>query len=475
MDRGRRQGIGPGLAAVALGALVAGNGVAQGQGSWIGHGSPASGGVETTAIAPGTASAGVLLRGRLDRSSVRPGSGRSLHLVADLEVTGGAPPDRRPLALGIVLDVSGSMGSERKLEHVVEATRYVVDRLGGKDRVAIVAYDSSPHVVYVPEGTIDAGEARRALGKLRPGSGTNMEIGIRLGLEKLAKIGVEGAAKRLLVLSDGRANEGIHSVEGLAALAAGARESGATVSTFGVGADYNEDLMAKVAEAAGGNYHVIDRGAELAAVFQKEFQELGSATGRSVRMAVEAGAGLELEEAYGYPISRDGAMPTVTLRDFFHGMRTKVVLRFKAEGPCRGASSSIRLALEWEDVTTGKPQSLIAVVPVTWVEDEAKEAASADPEIVALVQELEGARVYDQASREFEKGNADEARKLLETQMRRNAAAIEDSSADPARLQAQQKQFEDALRFYNGPASAHSREGKAAVKRMKQEARMSNY
>lgn len=466
-----------GVGLIALASWAGGRKAEAPMTSWVGQ----PGGSPTATVADTTASTGgvtIAMRPRFDRGEVYLETDKPLYLSTEIEVVGGTKPDRKPLALALVLDVSGSMSGERKLEHVVEATQYVVDRLGERDRVAIVAYDSDRHEVYLPAGRVDPDAARRALAKLRPGSGTNMEIGIRLGLDKLAKLGGDGHVKRLLVLSDGQANEGVHDIDGLARIAAGAREQEASVSTFGVGAGYNEDLMAAIAERAGGNYYVIDRGAELAEVFRKEFDELGSTVGTQVTLAVRPPAGLEVVEAFGYPGKQVDGASVYTLRDLFHGQKTKVMLKLaRVDGPKPkpGSEDAVDLEMRWVDATTGEERLADFQARFRWSAFPEAEEESIDTAVTELAQEVESARVLDRASREYEKGNAAEAKRLLKSQMQLNLDVARDKLGESAaRLEAQNRMFEDAIgQFDEAPAS--SRSGKAAVKMLKQGARMSAY
>lgn len=410
----------------------------------------------------------------LDKGKLAGEKGRTLYAVAELEVVGGDRPDRAPLALSVVLDVSGSMQGEKKLENVVAATRYVSDRLGKDDRISIVAYESKTHEVYSPDGAPDAEAAGRALGKLKPLGGTNMEAGLRLGLERLQGLGIAKAGKRLLLLSDGQANEGIASKEGLAKIAAGVRELGGSVSTFGVGADYNEDLMAAIAEAAGGNYHVIDRGGELAAIFAKEFEELGSIVGSQARLALQLPAGLELVEAFGYPLEEKDGAKRLVLRDLYHGMKTKVVLKLAVTGdaPTKG-EAALKTRLQFVDARDASERSVEADTKLTWVKDVKGEEGSRNDRIAAIAEELEGARELDRASRAYAEGKVEEAQKMLQQRLVRNQAVQSTLGASADNLAEQNALLEKAMDRFEAPSA--SREGKAAVKWLKQGARMSAY
>ena len=63
----------------------------------------------------------------------------------------------------------------------------------------------------------------------------------------------------VLLLSDGRANSGITSSDRLSRLALDAFQSGVQTSSFGLGADYDGELMSSIAnDGAGGYYYLRD-------------------------------------------------------------------------------------------------------------------------------------------------------------------------------------------------------------------------
>src|ERR1700738_1868679 len=63
-------------------------------------------------------------------------------------VAGGG--SRLPLNLGVVIDRSGSMYDERRLEFVIEAVRFLADNVAPEDRVALVAFAARANVILGP-------------------------------------------------------------------------------------------------------------------------------------------------------------------------------------------------------------------------------------------------------------------------------------------------------------------------------------
>ena len=69
-----------------------------------------------------------------------------LYVLLEAIAEGGAGA-RLPLNLGVVLDRSGSMYDERRLEFVVEAVKFLIDNLNPDDKVAVVAFADKAQVL----------------------------------------------------------------------------------------------------------------------------------------------------------------------------------------------------------------------------------------------------------------------------------------------------------------------------------------
>jgi len=77
-------------------------------------------------------------------------------------VSGGGG-NRLPLNLGVVLDRSGSMYDERRLEFVIEAVKFLADNVAPEDKVAVVAFADKAQVIVRPEQIHDKHAVRRAV------------------------------------------------------------------------------------------------------------------------------------------------------------------------------------------------------------------------------------------------------------------------------------------------------------------------
>src|SRR5690606_23156929 len=77
---------------------------------------------------------------------------------------------------------------------------------------------------------------------------------------------------RMILLSDGLANVGPSSPDELAALGASLGREGVSIGTIGLGVDYNEDLMFKLATASDGAMAFAEHPSDLASFFDREIR-----------------------------------------------------------------------------------------------------------------------------------------------------------------------------------------------------------
>src|SRR5271154_3871061 len=127
--------------------------------------------------------------------------------------TGGA---RLPLNLGIVIDRSGSMYDERRLEFVVEAVKFLADNLTDDDKISIVAFADKAKVLITPEAARDKSAIKRAIDDidlLEIGGGTQMALGMRAAIDEVKKNLSPDRLNRVLVLTDGQTYEETACIE----------------------------------------------------------------------------------------------------------------------------------------------------------------------------------------------------------------------------------------------------------------------
>ena len=204
----------------------------------------------------------------------------------------GKAVERPPQCVALVIDRSGSMQG-RPLAEARRCAEFVVSRLRPADAVAVVQFDNRVQRLWpaVPVGDGDA--VRGAISRIHAGGNTNLHGGWLEGAGSLADAPGAGL-KRVILLSDGCANEGLTDSAEIAAQCAAWAAKGITTSTYGLGDNFNEDLMVAMARAGGGNHYYGDTADDLMEPFQQELDLLANIALRQVELSVQVSDGLQV-------------------------------------------------------------------------------------------------------------------------------------------------------------------------------------
>ncbi len=325
-----------------------------------------------------------------------PAPGGESHVVVGLEgLARPAAAERRPLNLAIVLDRSGSM-ADRKLDLAKNAALHLIHQLDARDRVALVVYDDRVELL-APGAAVTADRLpalSMALASVTPGSSTNLEGGWRAGVQAVAQ-GMErmsGALHRVLLLTDGLANIGITDPGALASLAKGAAAHGIVTSAFGVGDDYDEQLLNALAEAGAGNAYHIATPQRIHVIFQQELAELMTvvASGVSARVTLPPGLAANLRN----PAMAAEYLParvTIPIGFVSAGEKPRLVLRVTLPPASPGSAHEIRATVRWQEGAGHAFARAALAWPV------GADAGPRDPAVLAEVARQEAARARQEA------------------------------------------------------------------------------
>ena len=198
--------------------------------------------------------------------------------------------DRQASNLVFVIDVSGSMDMEDRLGLVKRALALLVGELDERDSVGIVVDGDEAHTVLEP--TYATGEGKEvimgAMRRLRPEGSTNAQAGLKLGYEMAALHFEPDKVNRVILCSDGVANNGITSADRIFETVREEADRGVTVSTVGFGmGNYNDVLMERLADVGNGNYSYVDRLAEARRIFVAQVTGTLQVIAKDVKVQVE--------------------------------------------------------------------------------------------------------------------------------------------------------------------------------------------
>jgi Ca-activated chloride channel family protein len=364
--------------------------------------------------APSSHPGSLSLTGRLSHPYVVPGTS---DVFATLEVTAVDVPGsaRAPVNLALVIDRSGSM-SGTKIEQARRAALRLVDLLDEHDRLAIVHYGSDVRALGGLFATEDnKARMRRYINGIQDEGGTNIGEGLVAGKNYLAPAMTDFRVNRLLLLSDGQPTVGITSASGLANTVAKIRAAGVSVTSLGVGADFNEDLMQRLADVGGGSYGFISDASAMASIFEKDLKQAGTMVARGVTLNFTLPDGIGFREVYGRPTSLNGRSVSVSLPDFSAGQVEKLVVHLAATPMVSSGSVDVAsFKLDYTDVLTESVADARLALAAMVTQDSTLAQAKRDKGAVVDATRARAAVNYKKAADALDRGDFDGARKSLD-------------------------------------------------------------
>lgn len=266
-------------------------------------------------------------------------------VFARLRAKGKKPPGaRRPsVNLALALDVSGSMEGEALADAKAAAT-VMVEKLKTGDRLAIVTFGGESEVVFgsqplTPETRT---QAKAAIDAIEARGTTDLATGLNYALSQAAVAPAPDGVNRVVLLSDGVPND----PAGIPELADHAKSQNITITSLGLGLEFDETLLTVLAQRSGGRYHYIEDSKDAVAVFDKELLHMQRTVARNLALNLKAGPGVRIEEVVGYP-QGDYRQAGIFLGDLADGQDREVVVRLTV-GPHHEGSHAELLDARWD-------------------------------------------------------------------------------------------------------------------------------
>lgn len=355
------------------------------------------------------------LRFRPLRPAVAADAASSLDLL--ITITPPPPPPdgtnqpRRPLNLALVIDRSGSM-SGTKLSYARKAARFLAGQLTAADRLAIVTFDDEVQVLVPSRPAGDPQPFIGAINTIHSGGCTALHDGWLAGAEQVAAQLEPSALNRVLLLSDGHANSGLTDQEQIAAHVAGLTQRGISTSAFGLGLDFDEDLMGAIATAGDGTLAHIESPHQLPDLYASELKGLANTAGRKVSIGIHAKNGAEvLDVLNDLPRTSYGNYQLPSLR-LGQELNVGVRLQLPAWQPNQEVCS-VRLA--WDAPGDGVRHKLIEHLSLPVKASADLEQLSRDEEVAEEFAVLQANRARRQAMEQLDRGDVRAAESTLGT------------------------------------------------------------
>lgn len=366
------------------------------------------------------------LEADLSNSVVSSGKGGSIFLRLNLKSAPDSQTDRRaPINVAIVIDKSGSMSGER-IAAAKEGARVALERLSSDDTVSLIAYDHSVNVLSAAAPLRDArNRMAKAIDALRAGGTTALYGGVQEGGRQIEKFISDNNVNRVILLSDGLANVGPSRPHELAQLGRKLASKGISVSTIGLGLDYNEDLMQRLAAASDGNHVFVERPSDLAEIFDREFGDALSVAAGDITIIIECRAGFTPKRILGRDGEIDGQRVTLKLNQLQAENERYVIVELDApSGQAAGAADVADVSVTYADLIDGGRRARTNTkASITFSSDVETIKRGVNKAVMSQVTEQIATENSERAVELRDKGDLAAAKKALED----NAAYIRSS------------------------------------------------
>ncbi len=386
----------------------------------------------------------------LDYERIAREKEHELNLLVKLTAPPAPPAQRKPLNIAVVLDRSGSMHGA-KLQQARAAVRLLANHLGGEDLLSVVTFDDRVDVVLEPTAPKNKAPLCARIDRIEAGGSTNLSGGWNKGLELAGRHANPGRVNRVLLLTDGCANAGITEPGQLEALGAAARkDEGISTTTLGFGNDFEEDLLTRIARAAGGGFHFMETADDAPAVFREELEGLLALVAQNIEIDVEPSSAVVVAQQWtDHPQEVLDGCVRFRLGDAYAGEEKALLLQFAVPGMGRlGPRTVVRLTVRYAEIAgsalLSKKVTEEVRVNVT------RSGEEADAPRVEVLRELAlqlAARARRQAVRLADGGDPDGARKTLE-EAAKDLASLPGAGA--GRVREEIRELEDRAAAWDG-------------------------
>jgi Ca-activated chloride channel family protein len=219
-------------------------------------------------------------------------------------------------------------------------------------------YDNAVDSVQVPVKVLDKAGIKAKIDAIAPRGGTNLWGGTEKGYEYVGRNYKTGFINRVLLISDGLANLGLTDPKLIKLKVQQFKDDkGITLSTFGVGLDYNETLMTDMAETGLGNYYFIDAPEKLLTIFDKEINGLLNVAAQDAELKIIVPKGVKIQSGYPLKYEMQDNVILVKMRDLFSEETRGILFRFKIDN---GVSDVLKFesVMNFTDVVDGNQKTL---------------------------------------------------------------------------------------------------------------------
>ncbi len=350
--------------------------------------------------------------------------------------------DRKPMNIAVVLDRSGSMTEDRKITYAKKAINSLIDQLTSNDYLSIVVYDNRVDVLASRQRVQNRQYLKNLVDNIYPRGSTNLGGGMIEGFHQIERYADREFVNRVILISDGLANQGITDPYELNRIASQYRSKSISLTTMGVGLDYNENLMLGLANQGGGNYYYIESPSQIAGMFNQELKGLTTVVAQNASIELSFGSGVTLADVIGCQWQNNQRNYTIQLGDLYSNEHRELTVELnipEGTGTKHVAKGVLNFESRYARLYTQPKFS----VDIHYSNATAEIDKGKDWDIQGKVDVALSTRKVEQAMQSLDAGNQQEAvQRMDEAKMHlRGARAMTNSAVAAPMLDAQMSQL----------------------------------
>lgn len=306
---------------------------------------------------------------------------------------------RKPMNLAVVIDRSGSMASERKLEEAQRCARFVQERLDQRDMLSLVSFGSTVKVEATPGPARPHPTYLKAVDQMEVDGMTRLFEGWEEAVNLLSIHKEDYPINRVILLSDGMANKGLREPEAIKLRCLRAASEEITTSTYGVGSDFDEHLMRVMAEAGAGQLRYGERASDLLEGFAEELDLLQALYASQLQLTLTPARGVSVSCENSF-VTEEGRL---ILPDLAYGAELWAGLTLKVSPEAASSGEPLLTALVTHQEEAVRSDGHLEALPS--LTPEVFQVVAKSDAVEAYFAELEVSKLKEQAARAAKEHN----------------------------------------------------------------------
>ena len=332
---------------------------------------------------------------------------------------------RPAVNIALVLDRSGSMNGT-KIEQAKEAAQEALNRLGVQDVFSLVTYNNTIQTIVPAQQPRNTRQISNAIRQIHANGNTALFGGVSQGAAEIRKNIENDYVHRIVLLSDGLANVGPSTPEDLGRLGAALIKENISVTTVGVGVDYNEDLMARLSQKSDGNTYFVESGYDLPAIFTAELGNVLNVVAKKVKVIITLSEDVIPVGIIGREGRISGNRITLSMNQLYGGQKKYALVEVKLPESTPGSHRNIaRADVYYENPFTRKQVQSSGDSHIKFSNNPAKVAASTNIDVVRAYQLNLNALAQEKAIELSDKGQ----KKKAVAELKKSAGKLKEMGA----------------------------------------------